>query len=73
VAQRDRKAESFGIKFSNFHVQIKAINDTVIKNFAVDLGYLNKDLLEQGEGYAELIEAKFYETFGMKTLQEPRT
>jgi len=66
VGQRDRKSRTYGIKFSNFHVQVNAIKDTLIKNFAVELGYLNKDLLEGGEDYAELLESKFYETFGMK-------
>jgi len=67
VAQRQVKKGQFGIKFSNFHVRINGVLDSIIQDFGIDLKYLSKSLFEQGEDYSELLETKFYETFGMKT------
>lgn len=66
LAQRKKKKGSYGIEFSNFHVRIDAVLDSIIEDFGVELKYLSKHLFEQGEEYADLLEAKFYESFGMK-------
>jgi hypothetical protein len=66
LAQRKKKKGGYGIEFSNFHVRIDAVLDSIIEDFGVDLKYLSKHLFEQGEEYADLLEAKFYESFGMK-------
>ena len=67
VAQRKKKKGSYGIEFSNFHVRINSVLDSIIEDFGIELKYLSKHLFEQGEEYADLLEAKFYEIFGMKT------
>jgi hypothetical protein len=57
---------------THFHVMIDEVLDRVIEAFGLRLRYLSKNLFEQGEEYASLLEEKFYELYGMKSTAAGR-
>jgi hypothetical protein len=57
---------------THFHVKIDEVLDRVIEDFGLRLRYLSKNLFEQGEDYASLLEEKFYELYGMKSTAAGR-
>ena len=52
---------------THFHVKIDEVLDRMIEALGLRLRYLSKNLFEQGEEYASLVEEKFYELCGMKS------
>jgi hypothetical protein len=48
---------------SNFHVKIDGLLDQMVENMAKRLRYINRDLYEKGEEYAEALERKFFEYY----------
>ncbi len=73
IAQRrSDKKDAFCYEFSHFHVMIDAVLDAIIEDYGIELRYLSKNLYEQGEDYAGLLEQKFFEQFGMKTTASGR-
>lgn len=73
VAQRRHdKKDAFCYEFSHFHVMVDAVLDAIIEDYGIELRYLSKNLYEQGEDYASLLEQKFFEQFGMKTTVSGR-
>ncbi|RMF84329.1 MAG: hypothetical protein D6736_19520 [Nitrospinota bacterium] len=48
---------------SHFHVKIDGLLDQMVENMAKRLRYINRDLYEKGEDYAEALERKFFEYY----------
>jgi len=63
---RGRKGRlNYGL--THFHVKIDEVLDRMIEALGLGSRYLSKNLFEQGEEYASLLEEKFYELCGMKS------
>lgn len=46
---------------SHFHVKIDVLLDDMVEQWAKELKYVTRDIYEKGEGYAQLLERKFFE------------
>lgn len=53
---------------SHFHVRIDWPISDAAEDLAHSLRYISKDLYEKGDGYAELIQRKFFEYYGLTVM-----
>lgn len=67
-----KRKKGFAFEATHFHVKIDEVLDRVVERFGLYLRYLSKNLFEQGEDYAALLESKLYECYGMKQTASGR-
>lgn len=67
-----KRKKGIAYEATHFHVKVDEVLDRVVESFGLDLRYLSKNLFEQGEDYAALLESKLYECYGMKQTASGR-
>jgi hypothetical protein len=73
IQQRSRSRTGLlNYALTHFHVKIDEVLDRIIEAVGLRLRYLSKNLFEQGEDYASLLEDKFFELYGMKSTAAGR-
>ncbi len=66
LIQRDRAAKTkFRYVLSHFHVRVDWPIADAAENLAQSLRYISKDLYERGDKYAEDVQKKFFEYYGV--------
>ena len=69
LIQRDRVSKARNkYSLSHFHVKIDWPIADAAEAMARDLRYISKDLYEKGDKYAEDIQKKFFEYYGLSTM-----
>lgn len=64
ILQQDKNRYSI----SHFHVRVDWPITDAAEGLARDLRYVSKDLYEKGEKYAELVQRKFFEYYGLPDM-----
>ncbi len=69
LIQRDPASKSAGrYALTHYHVRIDWPIAEAAEDLAKDLRYISKDLYEKGDKYAEVVQRKFFEHYGMPTM-----
>ncbi|MBF0215258.1 MAG: hypothetical protein HQM00_17150 [Magnetococcales bacterium] len=51
------------MELSNFHMRIERLTDNALRHIGIHLNYLERSLLEKGEGFIEILEKKLFEYY----------
>lgn len=68
LIQRDQAARKTRYRLSHFHVRIDWPIADAAESMARNLRYISKDLYEKGDKYAEDVQKKFFEYYGLPVM-----